>query len=53
MLQVHQNYYTIVVWILINGLQDITLKNYKQNIVKDPITNKTRGKDVSKSFSKK
>ncbi|XP_025419971.1 protein purity of essence-like [Sipha flava] len=42
----------IVVWILINGLQDKTLKNYEQNIIKDSLVNKTKVKDLSKSSTK-
>jgi hypothetical protein len=43
----------IVVWILINGLQDKALKNYEQNIIKDSLVNKNKVKDLSKSSTKK
>lgn len=52
-MQVHQNYYMIVIWVLINGLQDITLRNYEQNSVKDDKITKIKGKEISKAPPKK
>lgn len=48
--QVHQNYHMIVIWVLINGLQEITFKNYEQNSIKDI---KIKGKEVLKVPIKK
>ncbi|XP_026807089.1 E3 ubiquitin-protein ligase UBR4 isoform X1 [Rhopalosiphum maidis] len=48
---VHQNYYMIAIWILINGLQDITLKNYENNSIKDGKVTKTK-KETSKPLAK-
>lgn len=50
MFQVHQNYHMIVIWVLINGLQEITFKNYEQNSIKDI---KIKGKEVLKVPIKK
>lgn len=50
LLQVHQNYYMIAIWILINGLQDITSKNYENNSIKD---GKKTKKEISKPLVKK
>jgi len=43
----------IVIWVLINGLQEITLKNYEQHSLKDDKITKIKGKEVSKSPIKK
>ncbi|VVC25973.1 Hypothetical protein CINCED_3A011321 [Cinara cedri] len=48
----HQNYYMIVIWVLINGLQDITLKNYEHNSIRDDKIIKTKGKEILKSSTK-
>lgn len=40
----------IVIWVLINGLQEITFKNYEQNSIKDI---KIKGKEVLKIPIKK
>lgn len=40
----------IVIWVLINGLQEITFKNYEQNSIKDI---KIKGKEVLKVPIKK
>ena len=42
----------IVIWILINGLQDITMKNYENNSIKDDKVTKTK-KEISKPTAKK
>lgn len=52
-LQVHQNYYMIAIWILINGLQDMTSKNYELNVLKDEKVIKVKGKETFKSSAKK
>jgi len=40
----------IAIWILINGLQDITSKNYENNSIKD---GKKTKKEISKPLVKK
>lgn len=42
----------IAIWILINGLQDITSKNYENNSIKDGKITKTK-KEISKPLVKK
>jgi len=42
----------IAIWILINGLQDITIKNYENNSIKDEKVTKTK-KEISKPPAKK
>lgn len=42
----------IAIWILINGLQDITLKNYENSTIKDSKVSKTK-KETSKPLAKK
>lgn len=44
----------IVIWILINDLEDMTLKYYEQNYLKDNKITKIKGKEeTSKPFSKR
>lgn len=43
----------IVIWILINGIQDITLKNYEQNSLFDDKGIKVKVKEISKQSAKK
>ncbi|XP_050533339.1 E3 ubiquitin-protein ligase UBR4 [Daktulosphaira vitifoliae] len=50
---VHQNYNMIVTWVLLNGLNDIVLKTYEVNPIKDEKVIKHKGKDVSLKFSSK
>lgn len=41
----------IAIWVLINGLQEITLKNYAQHLLKDEQVLINKVKEVSKSSS--
>jgi len=43
----------IIIWVLINGIQEITLKNYEQNITKDNKITKIKVKELLKAPIKK